>query len=158
MGLSTHIPARRRAIGMLIALTWLSIPGEVSADPIVRISVRVIHAKKAPPFLHDQVKPLWDMLRKSFGDRFAYYDLLVMKERELAKGARMTVPMPDGKTFEVLYRGISEDGRFLKLTIEHGDLKSRIRIHDGGLVFQAGTRFQGGVLIVGVRASAVPDL
>lgn len=130
-------------------------PRQASADPLVHIRVTVIHAKKSPPFLHDRIKPLWDTLRRTFGDRFASYDLVSFAEREVAKQGRVEVRMPDGGTFAVVYRGVTKDGRFLKMTIVHGDLTSRVRIHDGGLLFQAGKRWQGGVLIVGVSVSTV---
>ncbi len=139
----------------LVAASGLGVPGTASADPLARVRVVVIHAKKSPPFLHDRIKPLWDTLRKTFGDRFAYYDLVSSTEREVAKQGRIEVPMPEGGTFTVQYRGVTKDGRFLKMTVIHGDLTSRVRIHDQGLFFQAGKRWQGGVLIVGVRASTV---
>ncbi len=147
---------RAAVLVFLVVAGALSIaPRRASADPLVRVRVIVIHAKKSPPFLHEQVKPLWETLRKTFGDRFASYDLVSSTEREVARGGRVEVPMPDGGTFAVVYRGVAQDDRFLKLSIEHGTLKSRVRIRDGGLFFQAGKRWQGGVLIVGVRASTV---
>lgn len=156
IGLGSIRLAKVLAPWTVVAGLVLGLPREAGADPLARVFVTVIHAKKAPPFLHEGVKPLWDTLRRTFGDRFACYDLVATSEREVAKGGRVEIPMPDGGTFAVLYRGVTEDGRFLKLTVEHGDLKSRVRIHDGGLFFQAGTRWQGGVLIVGVRASTIP--
>lgn len=153
---------RLGSFGRATLLVFLVVAGALSAgprqalaDPLVRVRVTVVHAKKSPPFLHDRIKPLWDTLRKTFGDRFAYYDLVSSAEREVAKQGRIEVPMPDGGTFAVVYRGVTEDGRFLKMTIVHGDLTSRVRIHDQGLLFQAGKRWQGGVLIVGVQASTV---
>ncbi len=146
-------PDGRPALGALAAGCILALAITAQADPIARIGVTVIHAKKSPPFLHDKVQPLWDTLRKTFGDRFAHYDLMSVVEREVAKGGRVEVPMPDGGLFMVEYRGLSKDSRFLKLSIVHDDLKSRVRLHDGGLLFQAGKRWKGGVLIIGVRAS-----
>lgn len=145
----------RATVCVAVAGILAADPVEVLADPVVLVRVTVIHAKKSPPFLHDRVKPLWDTLRKTFGDRFAYYDLVSSAEREVARQGRVVVPMPDGGTFAVEYRGVTPDGRFLKLTVVHGDLTSRVRIHDQGLFFQAGKRWQGGVLIVGVQASSV---
>ncbi len=145
----------RTAVCLLITGLLSAGPIEALADPVVLVRVTVIHAKKSPPFLHDRVKPLWDTLRKTFGDRFAYYDLVSSTEREVARQGRVVVPMPDGGTFAVEYRGVTADGRFLKLTVVHDDLTSRVRIHDQGLFFQAGKRWQGGVLIVGVQASSV---
>lgn len=140
-------------IFIVLVLAWSQ---EASADPPALVRVSVIHAKKGPPFLHDGVKPLWDTLRKTFGGRFAYFDLLSSTERHVEKQGRVEVRMPDQGMFAVVYRGVSEDGRFVKVTIEHDDLKSRVRIHDGGLFFQAGKRWQGGVLIVGVRVTLIP--
>ena len=143
------------AIGLLLAGGLATGSPDVRADPRVRLTITVIHAKKTPPFLHERLKPMWETLRRTFGDRFAHYNLLSTTEKEVTKGDRVEAPTPEGGQFAVTYRGVSEDGRFVKLDIQQGALSSRVRLHNGGLVFQAGKRHEGGVLVVGVQAAVV---
>lgn len=134
---------------------FLFVAKAAAAEPVARVEVTVLHAKKSPPFLHEKAKPYWDTLRRTFGDRFAFYDYLSSHVGELKKEERLDVAMPEGGTFTVVYQGASKDGKSALLLFQTEGLKTNVRLHDGGIVFQAGKRYKGGILIIGIKASFI---
>jgi hypothetical protein len=146
------------ALGVAVALAW-SAAGEAAAraDPPARIAITVVEARKGPPFLHPTLKPLWEVLKKTFGDKFTSYDLVQAAEKVLASGGREEVPLPTGETFVAVYDGVGTERGLVKVAIEMGPFRTSVRIHDGGTFFQAGRTWKDGTLVIAVKASLVRE-
>lgn len=140
------------AIGLTLIL---SAPAQ--ADPKASLTVVVIHAKKGPPFLHPDLKPLQDTLKKTFGDKYGYYDKLKDTTRQVARLGKTSLDMPDGERFAAIYKGITPNKGLLRIALEYGDFRTKVRIHDGGLFFQAGKKHDGGVLVVAIKATLLEE-
>ncbi|MBL6974985.1 MAG: hypothetical protein ISR64_04570 [Deltaproteobacteria bacterium] len=140
------------AFGLLL---FLAAP--VQADPKASLNIVVIHAKKGPPFLHPDLKPLWATLKKTFGDKFGYYNKLQDTVRQVAKLGKTSIKMPDGERFAAIYKGITPNKGLLRIALEYGDFRTKVRIHDGGLFFQAGRKHDGGVLVVAIQARLLEE-
>jgi hypothetical protein len=151
--MATRVLKRVPGFLSLLALVLLAGVPDVAAEPAADLTVTVIHAKRGPPFLHPALKPMWTTLQKSFGDKFAHYDQISTASRRLALGERLTVSTPDGGTFSAIYQGVTESKGLLRIHLEFGDFRTKVRVHDGGVFFQAGKRHQGGTLVVAVSAA-----
>ena len=62
--------------------------------------------------------------------------------------------LPDGKTATFVFNGL--DGGFIKVQFELDGFKTQLRVRDGGLFFQAGRVYKGGILVLAVEAHAIP--
>ncbi len=145
----------RAVLAWLVAamvVVVLGAPATASADPKAVVSVTVIHAKKGPPHLNAALKPMWDTLRQTFGEKFAYYEILNQASQKVDSGAPVDVKLPNGQRFAAIYNGITPDKGLLRVNVEMGEFRTKVRIHDGGVFFQAGQKHDGGTLIVAVRA------
>ncbi len=138
--------------GCLLGAALLA-PAPARADPKARVTVTVIQAKKDPPHLHPALQPLWDTLKKSFGDKFANFERVGETSRVVDSGAPVETTLPNGERFAAIYNGVTPDKGLLRVNVEMGEFRTKVRIHDGGVFFQAGKRFQDGTLIVAVRAA-----
>lgn len=147
----------RLLMGMAGLAVLLTGSVRVDADPKASLTVTVIHARKGPPFLHEDLKPMWETLKKTFGDKFGYYDKVEHKVRQVAKLGKTVVKMPDGERFAAIYKGITPNKGLLRIALEYGDFRTKVRIHDGGLFFQAGKKYKGGVLVVAVQARLLEE-
>jgi len=147
--------AVRAAAGLAVLIVAAAaLPAAADAPPPrAMLTVTVIEARKGPPFLHDALKPMWEMLRKSFGEKFGYYDLLSASDRTVDVDGRVEIALPDGDRFAATYGGITPEKGLLRVSLEYGDFRTKVRIHDGGSFFQAGKRFREGTLVIGVKAA-----
>jgi hypothetical protein len=148
----TSLAVARVAAAVLLAAI-VAASGTARADPRATIEVTVIEARKGPPFLHDALKPMWDMLKRSFGEKFAYYGLVQATTGSVDPGGKVDVTMPGDERFSAGYEGVTPEKGLLRVSIECGDLRTKVRIHDGGTFFQAGRRLGEGTLIVAVKAT-----
>jgi len=146
-----------RLVFVTVLCCMLAVPLVAEADPRATVAVTVIHAKKGQPYLHDGLKPLWDTLKKTFGDKFTHYNLLSKKQRQVAKYGKVRLKIPDGERFAVIYKGVTPKKGLLRVALEYGDFRTKVRIHDGGLFFQAGKKYRGGVLLVAITATLIEE-
>ncbi|NOZ01112.1 MAG: hypothetical protein GXP54_04390 [Deltaproteobacteria bacterium] len=148
--------SRLLMVAPFIAICLLA-PSSAHADPRAELTITVIHAKKGPPFLHNDLKPMWKILKKTFLDKYGYFNMVQRRTSEVANLGRTGVKMPDGRRFTAIYKGITPNKGLLRIAIEYGDFRTKVRIHDGGLFFQAGRRYKGGVLLVAVHARLLKE-
>jgi len=139
-------------VGAAIVAT-LALPAPAAADPKAKVDVTVIHAKKGPPHLNASLQPLWDTLRQTFGEKFAHYEVLDRTSKSVDSGAPVEVKLPNGERFAAIYNGITPDKGLLRVNLEMGEFRTKVRIHDGGTFFQAGQKHDGGTLIIAIRAA-----
>ncbi|HOI09630.1 MAG TPA: hypothetical protein PK313_04045 [Myxococcota bacterium] len=137
----------------LAATVVLGAPGAARAEPRARLEITVIQAKAGPPFLHPELKPLWKTLRKTFGDKFAHYQKVASREGVVESGRAVSVPLPDGTVFEATFSGLTDVKGLLRVHLAFGEFRTKVRIHDGGVFFQAGRKYEGGTLIIAVSAA-----
>lgn len=144
----------RRTVAMACLMSFVvACPFAASADPRVALSVTVIEARKGPPFLHEALKPLWELLQKSFGEKFSYYDLVGVWEQSVEVNGRVETNLPDGDRFAAIYGGITPEKGLIRVSLEYGDFRTKVRIHDRGTFFQAGKRWRDGTLVIAVKAT-----
>lgn len=140
----------------ILAAAVLGATADAAADaPAARFEITVIQAKSGPPFLNPELKPLWSTLKKTFGDKYAHYQKVTARSGVVADGQALSVPLPDGTVFEATYNGLTDKKRLLRVHLAFGEFRTKVRIHDGGVFFQAGRKFDGGTLIIAVNASLV---
>lgn len=146
---------RVRRLLAAVALLGVMLAGAlpVYADPAASVTVTVIHARKGEPYLHEALKPLWETLRKTFGAKFDSYDQVSSQTRTLAVDQRFELSMPNGDSFAAIYGGITPEKGLLRISLEYGDFRTKVRIHDGGMFFQAGRSWKGGTLVLAIKAS-----
>lgn len=128
-------------------------PDAATGAAKVRCEIQVIHATRGQEFVDPALKPLSRYLRNSFGSRYQSFRQLAQHNMVLAKSERQTQRLPNGT--ELLLTYLDSDESRLRLVMEVGGLKTTVRVHDGGLFFQAGRRHQGGMLIVAIRARSL---
>jgi len=140
------------AAAMLVAAT-LGTTRDAWADPPARLEVTVIQAKAGPPYLHPELKGLWTTLKKTFGDKFSYYQKIASRQGVVANGQSVSVPLPDGTVFEATYSGVTDKKNLLRVHLAFGEFRTKVRIHDGGVFFQAGRKYDRGTLVIAVSAA-----
>ena len=119
----------------------------------VRCDVQVILATNGAPDIAPELRPLTRYLENSFGNRYSRFEQLASHRVLVARDQRGNVALPNGAELGLSYLG-AEEG-LLRLTMDVGGLKTTVRVHDGGLFFQAGKKFRDGMLIVAIRATGV---
>lgn len=148
-----NVPMTLAAVALVVAV--LGAACEAGAEPAARMEITVIQAKSGPPYLHPELKPLWTTLRKTFGDKYAHYQKIASREGVAENGQTVSVPLPDGTVFQATYSGLTETRGLLRVHLAFGEFRTKVRIHNGGVFFQAGRKFDGGTLIIAVNASLV---
>lgn len=147
---------RRRLsiLAFVLALVALAVPAQARAG--VRCEVRMIHATggaSAKPYIDPALKSLATYLKKSFGGRYASFKQLELKSLSLEKGRKGTVELPNERPLSLTYEGYNDKDRFIRLFMELPHLRTTVKIRDGGLFFQAGQSYRGGMLILAIHAS-----
>lgn len=138
----------------ILAAAVLGTTADAAAEaPAVRFEITVIQAKAGPPYLNPELKPLWSTLKKTFGDKYAHYQKVTARSGTVADGEALSVPLPDGTVFKATYTGVTDKKRLLRVHLAFGEFRTKVRIHDGGVFFQAGRKYEGGTLIIAVSAS-----
>jgi len=117
-----------------------------------KFKVRVLHASKQGETIDPQITPaVAKYLKKSFGSRYSNFRQIDSRVVELDLGHTGDVPLPDESVLKLTLRALPGD--FVKLTMELRDLRTTIRIKNGGMFFQAGHRYKNGILILAISAS-----
>ncbi len=119
----------------------------------VRAEILVIHATRGKAFVDPSLKPIKRYLENSFGTRYQRFEQLAKSSMPLSKGQRKTEKLPNDTALSLTFLG-SQLQR-LRLLMEVGGLKTTVKVHDGGLFFQAGRRYKAGMLVVAIRVHAL---
>lgn len=138
------------AVVAVVVLAITAAPRPVQADDRARLDVRIIHATKGEPYVHPSLQDLAQHFKRFGG--YERFTMLGRQSMELAIEQTGSMPMPNGKTLQLIYRGTSKE--YVKLRFVMGDLQMNIRVHEGGVFFHGGTQHAGGALIIAVKASS----
>jgi hypothetical protein len=142
----------RCILAWFMALTILGPATAEAANPArVGIEVTVIHAMKDGAGVDTRLKPIARYLKSSFKDFKRFEHLRLFTDSTALNGA-VQVELPTRNPLKLSYLSY-EDG-FITLRLQHGSLDTRVRVKDGGLFFQAGRGYRGGILVLAIRASA----
>jgi len=138
------------ALLVVAAVCLAAAPGAASAG--VRAEVRVIHASggaDAGAYVDPALKPIAGYLTKSFGARYTSFRQVDLQTLTLELQQRGTVDLPGERQLALTFKGVKDD--FVRLFMELPHLKTTVKVRDGGLFFQAGQSYQGGMLILAIR-------
>lgn len=125
-------------------------PGNESKHGKVRCEIQIIHATRGKAFMDPSLKPVARFLKNSFGARFQAFKQLGRSSMTLSKSQRSAKKLPNDTELSLTYLG--SDKQQLRLVMEVGGMKTVVKVHNGGLFFQAGRRYKSGMLIVAIRA------
>ncbi len=131
----------------------LTATAEARADDAVRCRVSVIHATSVDEDearIDPALQPIADYLRRSFGARYNAFRELDKHSMTLAHDKKQTRSLPDGRSLGLTYKGRQGEFRLIFMELPH--LKTTVKVRDGGLFFQAGQSFKGGILILAIHA------
>ncbi len=144
-------PIRALPAAALLALA-LTLPASAArAKPAADFGVTVIHAKKEAGRADPALKGLQKYLSGSF-TRYKSFTQLEDKSVSVAQGKTGTVKLPDGKDLNLEYLGLRKG--FVKVHLTLAGLKTTVNVKDGGLFFQAGRVYKGGILVLAISAKA----
>ena len=125
-------------------------PDDDGATARIRCDIQIIHATRGAEFVDPALRPLARYLEASFGSRYQSFKLLNRSPMTLSRNERSGLQLPNNTELVLTYLG--NENEQLRLTMEVGSLRTTVKVHDGGLFFQAGRRYQGGMLVVAIRA------
>jgi hypothetical protein len=124
-------------------------PGEAggiaAAADGIEVSVTVVHARPADGGVAPELAKLEKYLLKSFPNYKSFTRLSTRNDR-LAVGAEARFSLPNGT--ELAFRNDGWKDGFAQLHLEVGGLKTTVNVKDGGLFFQAGRAFDGGMIVL----------
>jgi len=133
-------------------LAFLLLAPQTGQSQEASFRIRVLLASKQGKWVDPQIPDkLRSYLVKSFGMRYSSFKLLDEKVLKVPPKEKGEMTLPDKSILKLQYREM--EGEFIKLTMEVKDLKTTIRIRDGGLFFQAGYGYQNGMLVLAISAS-----
>ncbi len=122
----------------------------------VRAEVMVIHATKGPASSYDARIGDVSRLKEPPFDSFNTYKLLDKQTLDLDSGKNGSVVLPNGRTLQVSYAGLTADSRHdVSASISQPDGQSylkllRVSASLGQTFFVAGQSYQGGNLVLAI--------
>jgi len=111
----------------------------------MEVLVTVIHARSAEGGVAPELAKLEKYLLKSFASYKSFTRLSTRNDR-LAAGAEARFSLPNGT--ELAFRNEGWKDGFAQLHLEVGGLKTTVNVKDGGLFFQAGRAYDGGMIVL----------
>ncbi|MFT7624204.1 MAG: hypothetical protein ACI9WU_003391 [Myxococcota bacterium] len=145
---------------VLLALALAAAVASTGPDPTqankvarVRAEIQVIHATRGDKFVDPSLKSLKRYLENSFGTRYQSFKLLGKSSMPLSRAQRQTQKLPNETELALTFLGTQASR--LRLLMEVGGMKTTVKVHDGGLFFQAGRRYKAGMLVVAIRVHAL---
>ncbi len=120
-----------------------------AAAQSVTFTVTVIHAHNAKAGVDPKLGGLAEYLPQSFA-RYKGFDRLGAHTATVAAKAATSTKLPDGKKLTLEFRGV--DKGFVKVYLELDGLKTTVDVRNGGLFFQAGRTYKGGILVLAIGA------
>lgn len=144
-----------RALVLSFLVLLVLIPQDLQSQE-ARFKVRVLLASKQGERIDPQIPDgISKYLKKTFGVRYSAFQLLDSRVLKVKLEQTGEVTLPDQSVLKLRFRGVPGD--FIKLTMEVEDLRTTIRIKNGGLFFQAGHKYGNGILILAIGAQTVDD-
>lgn len=125
--------------------------GLVAAADGIEVLVTVIHARSAEGGVAPELAKLEKYLLKSFASYKSFTRLSTRNDR-LAAGAEARFSLPNGT--ELAFRNEGWKDGFAQLHLEVGGLKTTVNVKDGGLFFQAGRAYDGGMIVLAFEVRA----
>ena len=142
-------------MGALLAIGLTNSPLENTQADAIQCDVQIIHAKKESGDADPALTPISRYLKRSFGSRYRSFKQLNRTSMQLRVNAVGTESLPNNTTLRLKYLGSEEN--LLRLEMSVGDLKTNVKVHNGGLFFQAGRSYRNGMLIVAIRVKKDPS-
>lgn len=144
---------------LLALFAFVATQGHVMTDSeqpkAVRCDVQVILASNGAPDVAPEQRPLKRYLENSFGNRYSRFEQLASHRLMLTPDRRGELSLPNDTSLGLTYLGV--EGGLLRLSMDLAGLKTTVKVHDGGLFFQAGRKFRDGMLVVAIRATGTGD-
>ena len=142
-------------MGALLAIGLSHSPVENTKADAIQCDVQIIHAKKEAGVDDPALEPISRYLTRSFGSRYRSFKQINRTSMLLPIHAVGTETLPNKTTLRLKYLGSEEN--LLRLEMSVGDLKTNVKVHNGGLFFQAGRTYRNGMLIVAIRVKKDPS-
>lgn len=144
----------RGAVALSLGVLLLAAPpaeatAPASSEVKATLTVTVIHAHNAREGADPKLAGLTSYLSKSF-TRYKGFDQLGTHKSTLAEKGKKSIKLPDGKTLTLEFRGVAKG--FVKVYMALDGLKTTVDVRDGGLFFQAGRVYKGGILVLAIGA------
>lgn len=145
----------QRLVGALVAccmmlsagIAWSQAPA--SEAGVAQMTVTVVHAKKGEAGVDPKLKDLAPYLKKSFAP-YTRFTHAGAHAATVPRDGKKSFKLPDGKTLTLSFKGLAKG--FIKVSLELDGLKTTVDVRDGGLFFQAGRVYQGGILVLAIGA------
>ena len=152
-----------RALAIVLSLAAFAVPahavGEREPSPTldqnaaIEVLVTVVHARPAEGGVAPELEKLARYLVGSFPNHKSFTRLSTHDQR-LAVGAAERLALPNGA--ELVYQHTGWKDGFVALHIEVGGMKSTVNVKDGGIFFQAGRAYQGGMIVLAFEVKSAP--
>jgi len=142
-------------MGALLAIGLTNSPVENTKADAIQCDVQIIHAKKESGVDDPALEPISRYLKRSFGSRYRSFKQITRTSMRLRINNVGTEALPNKTTLRLKYLGSEEN--LLRLEMSVGDLKTNVKVHNGGLFFQAGRSYRNGMLIVAIRVKKDPS-
>jgi hypothetical protein len=140
-----------RKISLFLLVSLLLLPSWGRGEE-VKLRVKVILASTQGSQVDPQItKGLKKYLERSFGARYTSFRQLDNRVLKVKAGGTGQMTLPDQSVLKLTFREVVE--QFIRITMELKDLKTTVKIKSKGMFFQAGHRYQTGVLILAISAS-----
>lgn len=138
--------------GLFLILVGLFLTQTLSfSQEKINCNVKVIYATKKAPYINEKLKSLWSYLKKSFGARWTSFDIIDEKILTLERDKNVEISLPENEKLGLKYSGITEEKGLIRLHLDlSGYFKTKIRIHNKGVFFQAGKKYKDGILIFSI--------
>lgn len=133
----------------LLALASAS-PAALAADdaPSVEFTVTVIHASNEGRSVDPALARFEKYFSRSF-NRYSRFDQLKVERAAVPSGADKGFTLADGTRLTLTYEELRNG--FVRVGLKLGSLTTTINVRDGGLFFQAGRAYDGGILVLAIE-------
>ena len=148
-----------RALSLLAGVCALVVvvathPGIAQAQAKkVQVEVQSIQALTAK----DKGKAPAKLAKKLRAAFMGYQSFSVLATRAMAleKGKSGSMALPNKRSLDVTYLGVADKMLKLRVAIPP-DLRTDVRVSNGGTFYQAGMKHDGGILILAIQAKTLP--
>ncbi len=117
----------------------------------ITLAITVVHARPSDGGVAPELDKLSRYLLKSFPKHKSFVRLSATSER-LAVGAKGSMTLPNG--IELVFGHTGWKDGFAAVHIEVGGLTSTVNVKDGGVFFQAGRAYEGGMLVLAFEVAS----
>lgn len=138
-------------LAILLMLPVVLLDSSNVAAQQVEVAVKVIYASKNGNEVNENVKDVYERLKKMFD--FTSYNKLVDYDKKAGYKSEHEIDLPNGQKLILTATGKDKEDR-IKVDLEiTGVVKTDFRLKDGGTIILGGTRHQDGVLVLVIKVS-----